>query len=173
MLEIEYKFREQDLMHYNEMQMKQNDAFKNNLQKNRLIYPGVMFLIGLYFWAFEGQYDTALYTVGVALLWAIVVPLALTWEYKQRIMATYTKEELKNMYGEYRLVIEPTELYEKSPTGKHRMAWSELLRIDYSQKYVYIVIDINVALVIPRETIIKGDLVQFMEQAAKMIEKFN
>lgn len=173
MLELEYKFREEDLMHYNELQMKQNEGFKSNLKKNRLIYPGIIFLIGLYFWAFEGKYETALYIAAVALLWAIIVPMALTWEFKQRIMATYSKDELKNMYGDYRLVIEPTELYEKSPTGKNRMQWSELLRVDYSQKYVYIVIDIGVALVIPRETVTKGDLVLFTEQAAKMIEKFS
>ena len=173
MLEIEYEFREKDLMHYNELQMKQNDAFKSNLKKNRLIYPGVMFLIALYFWGYEGQVETALYILAVALLWAIVVPLAQTWEYKQRIMASYSKKDIKKMYGKYRLVIEPTDLLEKSPTGKHRMPWSELLRVDYSQKYVYIVIDIGVALVIPRETVSTGDLVQFTEQAGKMIDRFS
>jgi hypothetical protein len=173
MLEIEYEFREKDLMHYNALQMKNNEAFNKNVQKNRLIYPGVMFLIALYFWAYEGQVDTALYVLGITLLWAIVVPIALKWEYQQRIMATYTNDEKKNMYGKYRLVIEPSDLYEKSPTGKHRMPWSELLRVDYSQKYVYIVIDIDVALVIPRETVSSGDLVVFTEQAGKMIDRFS
>ena len=57
MLEIEYEFREKDLMHYNELQMKQNDAFKSNLKKNRLIYPGVMFLTALYVWGYEGSWE--------------------------------------------------------------------------------------------------------------------
>lgn len=172
MLEIEYEFREKDLLHYNELQMKNNEAFKKNINKNRLIYPGLMTIIGLFYWSYYSQVDTALYILAVAVLWAIIVPWALNWEFKQKLIGSYTKQEKADMFGKYHLIIEPGELIEKSPSGKHKMKWSELLRVDYSRSYVYIVIDIGTALVIPRETVNKGDLDQFRTQTAKMIDRY-
>ena len=172
MLEIEYEFREKDLMHYNGLQIKNNETFKSNVKKNRLIYPSLIAVIGLFFWSYQGEAETAIYVLVVALLWCIVVPWALTWEYKQKIMGSYTAEDKKNMYGKYKLTIEPKELVEKSPSGKHKMAWSELLRVDFSQQYIYIVIDLSSALVIPRETVTVGDVDKFRIQAAKMIDMY-
>lgn len=172
MLEIEYEFREDDLIHYNDLQRKNNKAFQSNLKKNRLIYPGVIAMIGLFYWSYYGHIDTALYILAVALLWGIMVPIALVWEFKQKVLGSYSEQEKKDMFGKYRLRIEPKELLEKSPSGKHKMQWSELLRVDYSQKYVYVVIDLDSALIIPRETVTEGDLEQFSKQVAKMIDMY-
>jgi len=66
----------------------------------------------------------------------------------------------------------PTRLLEKSPSGKNKMAWSDLVRVEYGKRYVYIYIDLSTALVIPVDKVKKGNLEQFAEQAEKMIERF-
>ena len=75
------------------------------------------------------------------------------------------------MFGLYKLVIEPRELLEKSPGGKHRMLWKDLLRVEYGDKYVYIFTDLDTALIIPIETVRKGNLEEFAEEAEGLIEK--
>ena len=77
------------------------------------------------------------------------------------------------MFGTYTLTIDPANpqyLFEKSPSGKHKMAWEDLVRVEYGKRYVYIYISLNTALVIPVETVKKGNLEQFAAQAEKMIE---
>lgn len=94
---------------------------------------------------------------------------------RRQILKSYTPKEKINMFGTYTLSIDPanpTYLLEKSPSGKHKMAWSELVRVEYGKRYVYIYISLNTALVIPVETVKKGNLEQFSEQAEKMIERF-
>ena len=41
------------------------------------------------------------------------------------------------------------------------------MRVEYGNRYVYIYIDLNTALVIPVETVKKGNLEKFAEQAGK------
>ena len=79
------------------------------------------------------------------------------------------------MFGSYTLSIDPTNpnyLLEKSPSGKNKMAWADLVRVEYGKRYVYIYIDLSTALVIPVDKVTKGNLEEFAEQADKMIERF-
>jgi len=69
------------------------------------------------------------------------------------------------------LRIEQDYLAEKSPGGKHKTPWKDMLRVDYVDKYVHIFIDLDSAVVIPVETIKSGDLEKFSEQAESMIER--
>jgi hypothetical protein len=94
---------------------------------------------------------------------------------RRQILKNYTNKEKLLMFGTYTLSIDPSNpnyLLEKSPSGKHKMAWSELVRVEYGKRYVYIYINLSTALVIPVETIKKGNLEEFAEQAEKMIERF-
>ena len=76
------------------------------------------------------------------------------------------------MFGAYKLTIDPQFLLEKSPSGKHKMTWDELVRVEREKdRYVYIYISLNTALVIPVEAVKKGNLDEFARQAEKMIER--
>ena len=59
----------------------------------------------------------------------------------------------------------------KSPAGKEKLAWKDLARVEYGNKYVYIYIDLDSAFIIPVEMIKNGDLEKFAEQAEGMIER--
>ena len=80
------------------------------------------------------------------------------------------------MFGLYTLSIDPVNpsyLLEKSPSGKNKMAWADLVRVEYGKRYVYIYINLSTALVIPVDKVKQGNLEQFAEQAEKMIERYS
>jgi hypothetical protein len=77
------------------------------------------------------------------------------------------------MLGVHKLTIEPTELSEKSPGGKHRTPWADMLRVEYLEKYIYIFIDMNSAIIIPLERVSSGDVDKFSQQAEDMIERLS
>ncbi|MFZ2724880.1 MAG: YcxB family protein [Methylococcaceae bacterium] len=176
MLEIEYEFREQDLVHFNEVQFLKNEEIQQNLRKNRWIVPGIMGLIGAFYYFYYHDMNTSIYILIIAFIWAMVSPKVMLLDLHRQILKNYTEREKVNMFGTYTLTIDPSQaqyLLEKSPSGKHKMSWSELVRVEYGKRYVYIFITLDTALVIPVETVKKGNLEQFAEQAEKMIERYS
>jgi hypothetical protein len=175
MLEIEYEFREEDLVRFNEMQFMRNEEIQNNLRKNRWIVPGIMALIGSFYYFYYGDLKSSGYIFALAVLWALLSPKIMMLSLRRQILESYTPKEKVNMFGTYTLSIDPANpnyLLEKSPSGKHKMAWGDLVRVEYGKRYVYIYINLSTALVIPVDTVKKGNLEQFAEQAEKMIERF-
>jgi len=173
MLEIEYEFREEDLIHFNELQFSRSEEIQNNIRKNRLIVPGIMALIGFFYYMYYQDMMSAGYVMVIAILWALLSPKIMMLDLRRQILKNYTNKEKVNMFGTYTLTIDPANpkyLFEKSPSGKHKMAWEDLVRVEYGKRYVYIYVDLNTALVIPIETVKKGNLEQFAEQVEKMIE---
>lgn len=174
MFEIEYEFREQDLIHFNEMQFMKDEEIQKNIKKNRWIVPGVMWLIGFFYYFYYGDVKTTAYITTIALFWALLSPRIILLDLRRQILKNYSDKEKVNMFGTYTLSIDPENpkyLLEKSPSGKNKMAWDELVRVEYGKRYVYIYINLTTALVIPVETLKKGNLEQFAEQAEKMIER--
>ncbi|MGR8942570.1 MAG: YcxB family protein [Gammaproteobacteria bacterium] len=175
MLEIEYEFREEDLVHFNEAQYLNSKDVQNQINKNRWIVPSIMVLVGAFYYYYYGDVNSAGYIGLVAVLWALLSPRVMMYDMRRQILKHYTPQEKKAMFGTYTLTIDPANpayLYEKSPSGKNKMPWQELVRVEYGKRYVYIYITLNTALVIPVETIKKGDLEKFAEQAEKMIERY-
>jgi hypothetical protein len=173
MLEIEYEFREEDLIHFNEIQFTRSEEIQNNIRKNRLIVPGIMVLIGFFYYIYYGDMKSSGYIMVLAVLWALLSPKIMMLDFRRQILTNYTNKEKVAMFGTYTLTIDPANpkyLLEKSPSGKHKMAWDDLVRVEYGKRYVYIYISLNTALVIPVETVKKGNLEQFAAQAEKMIE---
>ncbi|WP_411725416.1 YcxB family protein [Methyloglobulus sp.] len=175
MLEIEYEFRDEDLNHFNEMRFKKTDEYRNQIKKNRWIVPGIMMLIGAFYYYYYGDLKASSYIFLVAVLWALLSPKIILLNVGRQVLKAYTHKEKKSMFGTYVLTIDPANpnfLHEKSPSGKNKMAWSELVRVDYGKGYVYIYLDLSTALVIPEATLKRGDLPAFAKQVEKMIERF-
>jgi YcxB-like protein len=171
MFEIEYKFREEDLLHFNDEQLAKTDHFKKTRKRQMLVIPGLLILGGMFYWSYKGDMMTGIYIGGLGLLWAISSPIMIKWDLHRQVLKSYTTEEKANMFGKYKLKIEPQFLLERSPSGKHKYTWNELLRIEYGDKYVYIYVDLDTALIIPVETVTKGKLQEFSEQVEELIER--
>ncbi len=171
MLEIEYEFREQDLIHFNEQRYKKSEALQKKIRNSRLIVPGILALIATFYVIYYGDSVTGAYIALLAAGLSITSPMVMKWSFKHQILSSYTNKEKANMFGSYKLTITPDALVEKSPSGKHKMPWKELLRVEYGDKYVYIYVDIDAALIIPVETVSKGNLEEFAERVEDMIER--
>ncbi len=174
MFEIEYEFREADLIHFNELEFARDEEKINTLRKHRFYVPSAMLLIGAFYYFYYMNLNATLYIVLLAGMWCYLLPQVVQMDWKRKILNSYTDKEKINMFGVYTLTIDPQEpdyLIEKSPSGKHKMTFSELVRVENTKDYVHIYINLNTALVIPRETIKKGDLKQFATQVEKMIER--
>ncbi|MCX7077468.1 MAG: YcxB family protein [Methylococcales bacterium] len=174
MFEIEYEFREEDLIHFNEVQFTRNEEIQANIRKNRWLVPAVMGLIGGFYYFYYGDKNSAAYIVVIAALWGWLSPKIMMLDLRRQILNNYTAKEKNAMFGIYTLTIDPTQanyLIEKSPSGKHKMQWEDLVRVEYSKHYIYIYITLSTALVIPLETIKNGDVLAFATQAEKMIER--
>ena len=171
MQEIEYEFREEDLIHFNEGRFKNSKDIQKSIKNSRLIMPGILGIVGLFYISYYGDMTTGIYIIALAVGWSFTSPMVMKWSLRHQILSSYTTKDKDKMFGHYKLVIEPRELLEKSPGGKHRMLWKDLLRVEYGDKYVYIFTDLDTALIIPVETISKGNLEEFAEEAEGLIEK--
>ncbi len=171
MLEIEYEFREQDLVHFNELRLANNLELQKKIRQNRLFVPGVMLFIGLFYYVYYVDMTTTAYITILALGWALASPFIMKIDMRRQFFNQYTEAEKKAMFGVHTLKIEPEFLQEKSPGGKHKTPWNEMLRVERHKDYVYIYVAIDAAIVIPRETVKKGDLKAFAKQVEGMIER--
>jgi hypothetical protein len=155
------------------MRFKQTEEYKTQIKKNRWIVPGIMLLIGTFYYYYYVDLKAVGYIALVAVLWSWLSPRIILLNVSRQILNSYTEKEKKNLFGTYVLTIDPESpnfLHEKSPSGKNKMAWSELIRVEYAKGYVYIYLDLSTALVIPEATLTKGDLQAFAKQVEKMIE---
>ncbi len=171
MLEIEYEFREQDLVHFNELRVAGDLELQKKIRQNRLFVPGIMFFVGLFYYIYYLDMLTTAYITVLAVAWAVSSPYIMKMDMRRQFFKHYTEAEKKALFGIHVLTIEPEFLQEKSPGGKHKTAWREMLRVERHKEYVFIYVDIDAAIVIPRETVKKGDLKAFAKQVEGMIER--
>jgi hypothetical protein len=174
MFEIEYEFQEEDLIHFNEIQFMRNEDIQHNIKKNRWIVPGIMGVIGAFYYFYYGDMKSSGYILVIAILWAVLSPKIMLLDLRRQILKEYTNKEKNDMFGLHTLTIDVENakyLQHKSPGGKDKFAWEDLVRVEYGKRYVYIYTDLKAALVIPVDKVKKGNLEQFAEQAGKMIER--
>lgn len=175
MFEIEYEFQEEDLVHFNELQFSRNEEIQRNIKNHRLVYPAIIGLLAGFYYFYYFDVKMTLYIIFIAILWAFLAPKMIKTSLRRQVLESYTPKEKSAIFGSYTLKIDPADakyLHEKSPSGKNKMAWEELVRVEYGNRYVYIYITLDTALVIPVDKVKKGNLEQFAEQASKMIERY-
>ncbi|MDT4330523.1 YcxB family protein [Methylomonas sp. MED-D] len=171
MLEIEYEFREEDLVHFNELRLKSDPEMQKKIRNNRLFAPGVMMAIGLFYYVYYVDMMTTAYITILALGWAFASPFIMKIDMRRQFFNKYTEAEKKAMFGIHHLTAEPEFLRETSPGGKHKTLWKDMLRVERHKDYVYIYVDFDAAIVIPRATVKKGDLKVFAKQVEGLIER--
>jgi hypothetical protein len=175
MFQVEYEFREEDLIHFNQMRFMQTDEYQNAIKKNRWYVPGIMIFIACFYYYYYGDMKSAGYILAIAVLWSLLSPRVILLDIHRRILSQYTYKEKKQLFGMYTLTIDPQDphfLLEKSPSGNNKMAWADMARLEYGVRYVYIYLDLTTALVVPFATVKSGNLEEFSLQVEKMIERF-
>lgn len=173
MYEIEYDLAEEDLIHFNEQLFFKSEVARKKLRFSQFIAPGFLAIVGVFYGLILGNEYAGLFTVVFAVLISIFAPYAIKWDMRRQVIHCYTAKEKANIFGHYKLHIEPKTLVEKSPSGENAMPWADLLRIECSKNYIYIFLDIATALIIPIDKISSGSLEQFTKQANKLIDRYS
>jgi YcxB-like protein len=172
MFEIEYEFRQEDLIHFNEVRLKNNTQLQSDLRKHRFLIMGILLFISFFYYIYYKDMQTPAYILGFGAVWLFIFkPYETKMDMRRQILAKYSEEEKKNLFGNYQLSIEQQHLLVKSPSGKEKMLWKDLVRVEYGDKYVYVYVDLDSALIIPVSTLSKGNLEEFAEHAEGMIER--
>ncbi len=173
MFEIEYELREEDLVTFNEIRLKDNKEIQATLRKNRLFVPAVMLFIAMFYYLYYSDMTTSLYVALMGIGWGFISPYIIKMDMRRQILESYKKEEREDILGEHKLIITQEDLVDKAPGGKHRYLWADMVRVEYAKKAVYIYISLDSAIIIPVETMTGGNLEKFSEQAEKMIERLS
>lgn len=170
MTEIEYELREVDLAAFNEHQLGQTEGVQRIMRRYQVTMPAVLGLTSLFLLFYYREAVSASFVGIIAVLWWLFAPLYLRWRLRSRVMRFYNNEEKARLLGAYTLRIEPRALVEITPSGESRVNWSEVLRVEITKKYAFIFVDHQTALIVPRKTIRKGNLQDFVIEAGQRIE---
>jgi hypothetical protein len=168
---IEYELREQDLIAFSEHQMQESAALQKRIQRHQAVMPGFMALISLFLWFYYKDTVSAAFVAVVALSWGFLVPAYLKWSLRRQMRGMYSDADKERLLGVYSLSVEDDALVERKQGGEEsRIPWNEILRIETTKKYAFVFVDIDSALIIPRATIRKGKLRDFVRAADQRIE---
>ncbi len=171
MLELEYEFREQDLLYFNETRLANDLELQKKIRMNRFITPTIMLFFGMFYYFYYADWTTTAYIAALAVAWTFASPFIMRIDMRRQFFKQYSAAEKKALFGVHRLSIEPDCLQERSPGGKHKTPWAEMLRVEKHKDYVLIYVALDAAIVIPRETVKSGDLKAFAKQVEGMIER--
>lgn len=170
MNEIEYELRDQDLLAFSDHQIRQTKALKKRRQRHQSTIPALLVAISLFLLFYYQDAVAAAYVGVIALAWGILVPAYLRWTTRKQLLAMYSDEDKRRILGRYRLSVAKDVLVEKKLDGEEsRIPWSEILRIELTDKYAFIFVAIDAALIVPRATIKSGKLRDFVQAAGERI----
>lgn len=170
MTEIEYKVREQDLFAFNEHLLHESEPMQKALRRHQVVIPAILSLSVMTLWFFLQETSAAIIIALITVTWAWAAPHYFRWSTRRQLRRLYTEEEKAAAQGQYTLRVDPAHLVEVAPDGNtSSVAWSSILRVESTRKYAFIFLSHNTALVVPRATITKGDLHEFVREADERI----
>ena len=171
MNELEYVVREKDLILFNESQYVDSPGVKIALRRHQVMFPAMISLMALFMWFY---YQTALVSIGimgVAILWSLVSPWTIRQGLRRQTRRLYSEEDKKKILGVNRLCAERKVLIEASQDGETTIDWGSILRVVKTKKHAFIYTDVDAALIVPRDTVTKGDFDQFVQIVEKRMEE--
>lgn len=169
MNEISYEVRERDLIAFNEHLAQESDELRKQFRRHQAQLPGFMVLVSLLLWFYYKDSLSALYVAAIALAWGFGVPAYMKWSMRRQIRSLYSSDAKQSILGMFSLRIEPSDLVEINSTGEARTPWRDILRIEATKKYAFVFVAPQAALIIPRATVSKGDLHEFVRAADERI----
>jgi len=171
MTEIEYEVREQDLIAFNEHQLEGSERLQKTMRRHQAVMPAIIVAICLFIFFYYRDVLAATYVGILAVAWGFGAPAFLKWSWRRQIKQLYSEEEKACVLGRYSMRIERDALVEVNANGESKIPWNEVLRVEVSKKYAFIFISLDSALIIPRATVSRGDLHEFVKKADERIEK--
>ena len=171
MAEIEYEVREQDLVAFNEQQLKNSRRLQKTLRRHQATIPAFMILIALFLLLYAQNTLAAIFVAVSGAAWGVLAPFYLRWSIRRQFRQMYSEEEKAAVLGNYRLRTEPDALVEITAQGETRVKWDDILRIECTNNHAFVFVETNTALIIPRVTVKSGNLLEFVQETDQYIER--
>lgn len=171
MAEIEYELREQDLLAFNDHQLRDSEKVQKTLRRHQAVIPGIITIISFFLWLYYQDTLSAIYVGLLAVGWGLAGPWFLKWQTRRQVKKLYTDEVKEQVLGTYKLRIEPKALIEVGRNGESRIDWGDVLRVEATKQHAFIFVGLDTALIIPKSTVKSGNLVEFVKEADALIEK--
>jgi hypothetical protein len=173
MTEIHYEAREQDLIAFNEHQLKNSERVQKAIRRHQAHIPALIAVIALLLFFYFKDIPSSIYALMLAMAWGLGVPFYLKWNHRKQIRQSYTDKEIASFVGHYTLKAEPDGLGEIDAAGEtSKLPWKKVLRVELEKKYVYVYVGLDSALIIPVATLSKDSkLGAFVKAANDYIEK--
>ncbi len=172
MLEIEYDLQETDLTALTEHQLQEKEEFQKILKRHEITFPAVLSFIAAFVGFFYGNLPGAIYIAIIAILWHYLTPYTIRRSARSRALKLYSTEDRAKLMGRYKLRIEPQVLMVIHGKEEEPIPWGDVIRIDVTKRHVFIYLDLDMAITIPRKKV-KGDLDKFLKIANKRIAEFS
>lgn len=171
MIEIRYQMREKDISALTQHQVKNTDSFKKGLRRHKVVLPLVLLAVALVSWTIYKDVVTAVMLAMVGIIWAIASPFYIRWGITGQVKKMYTKDMWQSMTGIHTLKATPSALVDISPTGESTTPWDEILRTERTRKYAFIFYELDVAQIVPLETLNEGNIDEFIDFVDGKIEE--
>lgn len=168
MLEIEYELREQDLTAFTEHQLQDKEHYQKILRRHQITLPALLALLAFFVWFYYANTLGAIYIGLIAVLWHYLSPILIKYNIRRKTLKLYSDTDKEQLIGKYKLRLEPQALAEIRGKQETRIPWRDIVRIEAAKRYVFIYLDVDMALIIPRKTA-KGDIHKFIQIADKRI----
>jgi len=172
MLEIEYELHETDLTAFTEHQMQEKEDFQKILRRHEITFPAFLALIAAFVGFYYANLPGAVYIAIIAILWHYFSPYTIKSSIRRRALKLYSVQDKAKLIGHYKLRVEPQVLVVIHGKKEEPIPWRDIIRIDVTKRYVFIILDLDMALIIPRKGI-KGNLDKFLQIANKRIAEFS
>ncbi|RYU63163.1 YcxB family protein [Methylolobus aquaticus] len=171
MTEISYEVRERDLIAFNEHLAQQSEDLRKQFRRHQAQVPGFMVLVSLLLWFYYKDSLSAIYVAVIALAWGFGVPAYMKWSLRRQIRGLYSSDDRASILGKFSLRVDPANLVEVNATGESFTPWQDVLRIEVTKKYAFVFVGPRAALIVPRATISKGNLHEFIKAADERISQ--
>ncbi len=168
MLEIEYELYDQDLTALTEHQLQEKEHYQKILRRHQITFPALLALLAFFVWFYYANTLGAIYIGLVAVLWHYFSPILIKYSIRRRTLKLYSEADRTRLTGKYKLRLEPQCLVEIHGKEENRIPWRDILRLEETKRYVFVYLDVDQALIIPRKRV-KGDLKKFIEIANRRI----
>lgn len=170
MTKIEFEVREKDLINFNIYNFRQHPKMIKTFNRHQFIFPAALGALVVYMYALLGNVSYALPLALISIAWGVLIPLYLKYSLKKQAHALYTEEEKLNILGPHTFQVEKKHLLGLFPSGETRIAWKDIVRAELQKGYLYLYLDADRALIIPKETISSGNFSEFLTTIDKHLQ---
>lgn len=170
MSKIEFEVREKDLITFTTYNYRQHPKVQKMFTRYQFLFPFILGLLVVYMYVLLGNTSYALPLAIVTILWATLVPMYLKYTLKLQAEALYSEEEKLNLIGPHCFTPEDKHLHGTFPGNETRIRWEDIARAELQKGYLYLYLDTDRALIVPKETISSGSFSEFLQAVEKHLQ---